>query len=77
MVNHYSIDFKYTAVNLYLKINSIRQVSLLLDCSKTSIQRWLYEYIKIEKKCEIECVFYPVENYNEMKIKIIEKFLNL
>ena len=49
MVNHYSIDFKYTAVNLYLKINSIRQVSLLLDCSKTSIQRWLYEYFETGK----------------------------
>ena len=34
------------------KIESIRKVSLLLDCSKTSIQRWLDEYFetgKIEK----------------------------
>ena len=52
MVNHYSVDFKYTAVKLYLKIQNIRKVSLLLDCSKTSIQRWLDEYFetgKIEK----------------------------
>ena len=52
MVNHYSVDFKYTTVKLYLKIKSIRKVSLLLDCSKTSIQRWLDEYFetgKIEK----------------------------
>ena len=52
MVSHYSIDFKYAAVKLYLKIESIRKVSLLLDCSKTSIQRWLDEYFetgKIEK----------------------------
>ena len=46
MVNNYSIDFKYTAVKLYLKLNSIRKVSLLLDCSKTSIQRWLDEYFE-------------------------------
>jgi transposase-like protein len=45
MVNHYSVDFKYTAVKLYLKIQSIRKVSLLLDCSKTSIQRWLDEIL--------------------------------
>lgn len=52
MVNHYSINFKIIAVKLYLKIESIRKVSLLLDCSKTSIQRWLDEYFetgKIEK----------------------------
>ena len=33
MVNNYSISFKYTTVKLYLKIESIRKVSLLLDCS--------------------------------------------
>jgi transposase len=49
MVNHYSVDFKYTAIKLYLKIQSIRKILLLLDCSKTSIQRWLDEYFETSK----------------------------
>jgi len=46
MVNNYLIGFKYTAVKLYLKIESVRKVSLLLDCSKSSIQRWVEEYFE-------------------------------
>lgn len=61
MVNHYSVDFKYMAVKIYLKIESIRKVSLLLDCSKTSIQRWLDEYFETGK---IEKTYKKKKKYN-------------
>uniref|UniRef100_A0A6C0EDE9 Uncharacterized protein n=1 Tax=viral metagenome TaxID=1070528 RepID=A0A6C0EDE9_9ZZZZ len=36
---HHSVDFKLSAIKLYLKIDSIRKVAELLDCSKSSLQR--------------------------------------
>ena len=35
MVNHYSIDFKYTAIKLYLKIESIRKAIARLGLPST------------------------------------------
>jgi len=49
MTRHYFVDFKIIAIKLYLKIQSIMKVSLLLDYSKTSIQRWLNEYFETGK----------------------------
>ena len=37
MVSHYSIDFKYTAVKLYLKIESIRKA---IKPVRACHQRW-------------------------------------
>ena len=67
MVNNYSTDFKYTAVKLYLKIESIRKVSLLLDCSKSSIQRWVEEYFETG---EIK------KEYKQRKSKFTTEILN-
>ena len=67
MVNNYSIGFKYTAVKLYLKIESIRKVSLLLDCSKSSIQRWVEEYFETG---EIK------KEYKQRKSKFTTEILN-
>ena len=47
MINlHHSIDFKLSAVKLYLKIKSIREVANLLDCKKSSLQRWIVRYLE-------------------------------
>ena len=35
MTNQHSTDFKLSAVKLYLKFNSIRKVSEILNCSKS------------------------------------------
>ena len=67
MVNNYSISFKYTTVKLYLKIESIRKVSLLLDCSKSSIQRWIEEYFETG---EIK------KEYKQRKSKFTTEILN-
>jgi transposase len=67
MTSHYSIDFKYTAVKLYLKIESVRKVSLLLDCSKSSIQRWVEEYFETS---EIK------KEYKQRKSKFTIEILN-
>jgi len=32
MNKHHSTDFKLSAIKLYLKVNSIREVAELLDC---------------------------------------------
>ena len=40
----YSADFKLIAIKLYKKFNSVRQVSELLNCSKSSLQRWIERY---------------------------------
>lgn len=37
MSKHHTTDFKLSAVKLYLKLNSIRKVSELLDCSKSTL----------------------------------------
>ena len=34
---HHSTDFKLSAIKLYLKIDSIRKVVELLNCSKSSL----------------------------------------
>lgn len=50
---HHSIDFKLSAVKLYLKMNSIRKVAEILDCSKSSLQRWIERYFEtktVERK---------------------------
>ena len=41
-----SDDFKLSAVKLYLKIGSIRKVSELLECSKSSLHRWIKRYFE-------------------------------
>ena len=41
-----SDDFKLSAVKLYLKIESIRKVSELLECSKSSLHRWIKKYFE-------------------------------
>jgi transposase len=48
MTKKYSKDFKIIAIKLYLKLHSIRKVSKLIDCSKSSIQRWIEKYFKNE-----------------------------
>jgi transposase len=53
MTTQHSNDFKLAAVKLYLKFNSIRKVSELLNCSKSSLQRWIERYFEtgnIERK---------------------------
>ena len=53
MTIQHSNDFKLSAVKLYLKFNSIRKVSKLLNCSKSSLQRWIERYFEtgnIERK---------------------------
>lgn len=46
MNKHHTTDFKLSAVKLYLKLNSIRKVSELLDCSKSTLQRWIERYLE-------------------------------
>lgn len=53
MLNHYSDDFKILAVKLYLKFKSIRKVAKIINCSKSSLNRWLIRYFEtnnIKKK---------------------------
>ena len=42
MTNQHTTDFKLSAVKLYLKFNSIREVSEILNCSKSSLHRWVF-----------------------------------
>ena len=52
-MTHHSNDFKLSAIKLYLKLNSIRKVSELLNCSKSSLHRWIERYFEtgdIERK---------------------------
>jgi transposase-like protein len=44
MSKHHSSDFKLSAVKLYLKLKSIRKVSELLDCKKSTLQRWIVRF---------------------------------
>ncbi|ULY68506.1 hypothetical protein [Chlorella virus XW01] len=46
MNKHHTTDFKLSAVKLYLKLESIREVSELLDCSKSTLQRWIERYLE-------------------------------
>ncbi len=41
MNKHHSADKKLSAIKLYLKMNSMRKIAELLDCSKFSLQRWI------------------------------------
>jgi transposase len=67
MVERYSNEFKKIAVKLYLKLNSIRNVSILLDCSKSSLQRWIEIYYKNN-------IFYT--KYKKRKSKITNNILD-
>lgn len=46
MTKQHSNDFKLSAVELYLKFNSIREVSEILNCSKSSLHRWIERYFE-------------------------------
>ena len=46
MTRQQSNDFKLSAIKLYLKLNSIRKVSELLNCSKSSLHRWIERYFE-------------------------------
>jgi len=48
MGKQHSYDFKLSAVNLYLKLNSIRKVSELFNCPKTTLHRWIQRYFDTE-----------------------------
>jgi len=53
MTNQHSTDFKLSVVKLYLKFNSIRKVYKILNCSKSSLHRWIERYFEtgnIERK---------------------------
>ena len=53
MTSQNSNDYKLSAVKLYLKFNSIREVSEILNCSKSSLHRWIERYFEtgnIERK---------------------------
>jgi transposase-like protein len=53
MSKQHSTDFKLSAIELYIKLNSIREVSELLNCSKSSLHRWIERYFEtdyIERK---------------------------
>jgi transposase len=41
---NYSYEFKLTAIKLYAKLKSIRKVAKLLECSKSSLHRWIERY---------------------------------
>ncbi len=43
---HHSNEYKMMAVKLYLKLKSIRKVAKLLECSKSSLNRWLIRYFE-------------------------------
>jgi len=53
MTKQHTNDYKLSAVKLYLKLNSIRKVLELLNCSKSSLHRWIERYFEtgnIERK---------------------------
>jgi transposase len=53
MNKHHSTDFKLSAIKLYLKVNSIREVAELLDCKKSTLQRWIirfFTYGNVDRK---------------------------
>jgi transposase-like protein len=56
MTIQHSNDFKLSAVKLYLKFNSIRKVSELLNCSKSSLQRWIERYFETGYKKRISII---------------------
>ena len=46
MVKQHCDDFKITAIKLYLKLDSIRKVCDLIDCKKSTLQRWIERYFE-------------------------------
>ncbi len=46
MNKHHTTDFKLSAVKLYLNLKSIREVSELLDCKKSTLQRWIVRFFE-------------------------------
>ena len=44
MNKHHTADFKLSAVKLYLKLKSIREVSELLDCKRSTLHRWIFRF---------------------------------
>ncbi len=46
MNKHHTTDFKLSAVKLYLKLKSIREVSELLDCKRSTLQRWIVRFFE-------------------------------
>jgi transposase-like protein len=53
MSKQHSTNFKLSVIELYIKLNSIREVSELLNCSKSSLHRWIERYFEtdyIERK---------------------------
>ena len=48
MTKQHSNDFKLSAINLYLNNYSVRKISKLLNCSKTTIHRWILRYFETE-----------------------------
>lgn len=46
MTKQHSNNYKLSAVKLYLKFNSIRKVSEILNCSKSSLHRWVERYFE-------------------------------
>jgi transposase len=41
-----SDDYKFSAVKMYLKLNSLRQTCEYIGCSKSSLQRWVERYFE-------------------------------
>ena len=50
MSKQHSTDFKLSAIELYIKLNSIREVSELLNCSKSSLHRWIERFFETGNK---------------------------
>ena len=46
MSKQHSTDFKLSAIELYIKLNSIREASELLNCSKSSLHRWVERFFE-------------------------------
>jgi transposase len=47
MVSQYSDDFELSVIKLYLKLNNVCKIAELLNCSKTSLHRWITRYFEI------------------------------
>ena len=68
MIKQHSDDFKLSAVKLYLKINSIRKVSELLNCKKSTLHRWIQRYFETDEIIR--------KNYKPRKEKLTKTILN-
>lgn len=74
---HHSDDYKLSAVNLYLKLNSLRKTSEYMKCSKSSLQRWIERYFEngsvSNKKYKKRNTKLKIEQYDFIK-KIIKEY---